>query len=245
MIERHAWPARNVHALQLEIDRRCYLDEGAARARTRVRPRARSSRPLPSSSAKRLSAASSPLQRSKNSDSLAAKACDISRLSSGTRPLLDGFRGVARIPHVDEVRSSAWRSLRRCQARPARRRPKALSRHSDSTTSIVSTRYTISTAGKPTAAQVQKDYLDRASPGLVAFEKLRNITSDNVASEIAKHPETFADARRCAAVLPAVKVRLAAALANFEFSIPRRVFPPITILIGRGHTGGTAMRRPA
>ena len=28
VIERHAWPARGVHALQLEIDRRCYLDEG-------------------------------------------------------------------------------------------------------------------------------------------------------------------------------------------------------------------------
>jgi len=27
VIERHAAPARNVHALQLEIDRRCYLDE--------------------------------------------------------------------------------------------------------------------------------------------------------------------------------------------------------------------------
>jgi len=27
VIERHASPARNVHALQLEIDRRCYLDE--------------------------------------------------------------------------------------------------------------------------------------------------------------------------------------------------------------------------
>jgi N-formylglutamate amidohydrolase len=27
VIERHACPARNVHALQLEVDRRCYLDE--------------------------------------------------------------------------------------------------------------------------------------------------------------------------------------------------------------------------
>ena len=27
VIERHSWPARNVHALQLEIDRRCYLDD--------------------------------------------------------------------------------------------------------------------------------------------------------------------------------------------------------------------------
>jgi N-formylglutamate amidohydrolase len=27
VIERHAWPARAVHALQLEVDRRCYLDE--------------------------------------------------------------------------------------------------------------------------------------------------------------------------------------------------------------------------
>jgi N-formylglutamate amidohydrolase len=27
VIDRHAWPARGVHALQLEVDRRCYLDE--------------------------------------------------------------------------------------------------------------------------------------------------------------------------------------------------------------------------
>ena len=27
VIDRHAWPARNVHALQLEVDRRCYLAE--------------------------------------------------------------------------------------------------------------------------------------------------------------------------------------------------------------------------
>jgi N-formylglutamate amidohydrolase len=27
VIERHARPARGVHALQIEIDRRCYLDE--------------------------------------------------------------------------------------------------------------------------------------------------------------------------------------------------------------------------
>lgn len=27
VIERHACPARNIHALQLEVDRRCYLDE--------------------------------------------------------------------------------------------------------------------------------------------------------------------------------------------------------------------------
>ena len=26
VIERHACPSRNVHALQLEVDRRCYLD---------------------------------------------------------------------------------------------------------------------------------------------------------------------------------------------------------------------------
>lgn len=32
VIERHAWPARGVHALQLEIDRRCYLDERLAEA---------------------------------------------------------------------------------------------------------------------------------------------------------------------------------------------------------------------
>ena len=28
VIDRHARPARGIHALQVEIDRRCYLDEG-------------------------------------------------------------------------------------------------------------------------------------------------------------------------------------------------------------------------
>lgn len=33
IVARHANPARNVHALQIEIDRRCYLNEGAPGAR--------------------------------------------------------------------------------------------------------------------------------------------------------------------------------------------------------------------
>ena len=60
VIERHARPARGVHALQIEIDRRCYLDATLTRARHRLRPRRGvASKRSPSSSAKRCSAGSS------------------------------------------------------------------------------------------------------------------------------------------------------------------------------------------
>ena len=39
MIERHGRPERNIHALQIEVDRRSYLDQYTQKARRRVRPR--------------------------------------------------------------------------------------------------------------------------------------------------------------------------------------------------------------
>lgn len=94
--------------------------------------------------------------------------------------------------------------------------------------------------GKPTADQLRHGYLDAASPGLVAFAKLRNITAERMAAAIADRPAMFADARRCTAVLPAVKARLAPALAKLAALYPRGVYPPVTLAIGRGKTGGTA-----
>ena len=96
------------------------------------------------------------------------------------------------------------------------------------------------TAGKPTAQQIQQQYLDESSPGLIEFAKLRDITSDRMATAIADRPAVFADARRCADTLPAVKVRLADALAKLREVYPQATFPPVTVAIGRGKTGGTA-----
>jgi len=90
------------------------------------------------------------------------------------------------------------------------------------------------THGKPTAEEIQHQYLDESSVGLIEFAKLRNITSDRIAKAIAERPAIYANARRCAAVLPAVKVRLATALTKLGRMYPKAIFPPVTIAVGRG-----------
>jgi hypothetical protein len=95
-----------------------------------------------------------------------------------------------------------------------------------------------STAGKPTADQVQQQYLDKSSPGLVEFAKLRNITGERIAAAMAQRPEIYLRARRCAALMPRVKSRLAIALAKLARMYPKAKFPPVTIAVGRGKPVG-------
>lgn len=92
--------------------------------------------------------------------------------------------------------------------------------------------------GKPAAEQLQRDYLDQGSGGLGEFARLRNITGGRIEGAIAKRPEIYEDARRCAAALPAVKQRLGAALIRLGEFYPDAVFPPVTIAVGRGKPVG-------
>jgi hypothetical protein len=78
--------------------------------------------------------------------------------------------------------------------------------------------------GRPTAQQLQQQYLAKASPGLVEFARLRRITGERIAAAITDRPAVFADARRCAEVMPAAKIRIAEALASSPKSIPRPSF---------------------
>jgi len=94
------------------------------------------------------------------------------------------------------------------------------------------------TAGKPTTQQIQQQYLDESSPGLIEFAKLRSITSERIAAAIAKRPEIYSKARRCAALMPRVKARLAIALAKLGTMYPKAKFPPVTIAVGRGKPVG-------
>ncbi len=94
--------------------------------------------------------------------------------------------------------------------------------------------------GKPTAEQLQHDYLDKGSTGLAEFARLRNFTGERMAAAIAERPAMFADARRCTAVLPRVTARLAPALAKLAALYPKGIYPPVTLAVGRGKTGGTA-----
>lgn len=94
--------------------------------------------------------------------------------------------------------------------------------------------------GHPDAAQLQGDYLDRGSDGLHNFARLRNITGTAIAATLAKRPELYSGARRCMAVLPAVRRRLQGALARLGRLYPAARFPPVTIAVSRGKPVGVA-----
>jgi Predicted Zn-dependent protease (DUF2268) len=92
--------------------------------------------------------------------------------------------------------------------------------------------------GHPTAEQLDRDYLAPGTQGLHEFAKLRNVTGARIAATLAEHPETYINARRCLAVLPAVKRRLAASFAKLAALYPAAKFPPVTIVVGRGRPVG-------
>src|SRR5689334_9785703 len=94
--------------------------------------------------------------------------------------------------------------------------------------------------GHPDAAQLQHDYLDRGSDGLHNFARLRNITGTAIAGMLARRPDLYSGARRCMAVLPAVRRRLRGALASLGRLYPAARFPPVTLAVSRGKPVGVA-----
>ena len=92
--------------------------------------------------------------------------------------------------------------------------------------------------GHPTAEQLDRDYLAPGSPGLHEFATLRRVTGTRIAETIAAQPQTYLNAKRCLAALPAVKERLATAFARLATLYPEAKFPPVTIVVGRGRPVG-------
>lgn len=94
--------------------------------------------------------------------------------------------------------------------------------------------------GRPTAQTLQREYLDPGSPGLHHLAEIRNVTGVAIAAAIAAHPKIFEDAKRCMAVLPRVRKRVAVALRTLHHIYPRAQFPPVTIAVSRGKPAGVA-----
>jgi hypothetical protein len=92
--------------------------------------------------------------------------------------------------------------------------------------------------GHPTADQLQHDYIDPGSDGLHQFAKVRNISGTRIAEALAKHPKTYASAKRCMVFLPRVRLRLEVALRTLGRLYPEARFPPVTIAVGRGKPVG-------
>lgn len=96
------------------------------------------------------------------------------------------------------------------------------------------------TGGKPDVVRLQRDYLDHASDGFVAFMRMRRITADRIAATLAAQPDLYVKARDCARQLPAIRTRLTASLGKMRALYPDARLPPVTLAIGRGKPVGTA-----
>jgi hypothetical protein len=88
--------------------------------------------------------------------------------------------------------------------------------------------------GKPTAEELQRDYLDAGSDGLKQIAKSRNVTGARIAETLTKRPEIYINAKRCVETLPRVRARLAASLRELVRLYPQARIPPVTIVVGRG-----------
>jgi hypothetical protein len=94
------------------------------------------------------------------------------------------------------------------------------------------------TAGRPSATQLQHDYLDIGSDGLKTLARLRNVTGERIAQNMAANPAVYRDARTCLSVLPQARARLQAAFRRLGDLYPEATFPPVTIAVGRGKPMG-------
>lgn len=92
--------------------------------------------------------------------------------------------------------------------------------------------------GRPGAEALQLGYLDAGSDALRGFSELRIGSMERLAKAIADKPALFGKARACAASLPEIRKRVGDALDELGTVLPSSRFPPVTVLVGRGTTGG-------
>ena len=92
--------------------------------------------------------------------------------------------------------------------------------------------------GRPDADALQRGYLDPGSDALREFTELRIGSMERLAKAIAGKPALFEKARTCAVALPAIRSRVVEALDKLDTVLPSARFPPVTVLVGRGTTGG-------
>jgi len=92
--------------------------------------------------------------------------------------------------------------------------------------------------GRPSAEQLDAEYLSLGTDSLKEFAKLRRVTGERIAERIAADPAIYENARECLEVLPNVKRRLAESLATLSRLYPEASFPPVAIVVGRGRPVG-------
>ena len=91
---------------------------------------------------------------------------------------------------------------------------------------------------RPSAEQIESEYLAKGSPSLREFARLRRVTSERIAERIATDPAIYENARQCLEVLPAAVHRLRTALETLSTMYPSAEYPPVAIVVGRGRPVG-------
>lgn len=89
-------------------------------------------------------------------------------------------------------------------------------------------------AGRPTAAQIEREYLARGSAGLRHLARVRSVTGERIAQAIDADPALYINARSCIRVLPRVRTRLERSFERLLEFYPAAQRPPVTILVSRG-----------
>lgn len=92
--------------------------------------------------------------------------------------------------------------------------------------------------GRPDADALQRGYLDAGSDALREFSELRVGSMERLAKAIVDKPALFEKARTCDSKLPEIRSRVVEALDKLDTVLPSARFPPVTVLVGRGTTGG-------
>jgi hypothetical protein len=97
------------------------------------------------------------------------------------------------------------------------------------------------TGGKPTAAQIQRNYLDHAGHAVEVFTPGRIGSAQHLAEKIAQNPALYGDAvERCLPWLTRTNAELRATYLGMRGLLPLRELPRIAVVVGANNSGGTA-----
>lgn len=97
------------------------------------------------------------------------------------------------------------------------------------------------TDGRPTAEQIQKQYLDSASYGVAVFTPYRIVNADHLAAAVATDRENYARAiHDCLPHVEQYDADLHAIYLAMHGLLPDMPLPQIYIVFGAGNSGGTA-----
>lgn len=97
------------------------------------------------------------------------------------------------------------------------------------------------TGGKPAAAEIQREYLDRGSYGVHVFMDGRIQGAAHLAEVIASKPEVYARAiRTCLPIVRSMTAELRATYLAMHGLLPEARLPHIYLVVGADNSGGTA-----